>query len=67
MNIRVNGKDLQLSEQETTVADLLDVYKVKKVFSVVEVNREIISKNVYETTKLSNGDAVEIVHFVGGG
>lgn len=67
MNIQVNGKSLELPEKETTVAELLDSYNVRKRFSVVEHNREILKKDAYEQTKLADGDKVEIVHFVGGG
>jgi len=33
----------------------------------VELNMEILPKADYETTALSDGDRIEIVHFVGGG
>jgi thiamine biosynthesis protein ThiS len=34
---------------------------------VVELNRKIIRRPQLEETALSEGDAVELVHFVGGG
>ena len=37
----------------------------KKV--AIELNQEIIGRDNYQSTKLSSGDKVEIVHFVGGG
>lgn len=33
----------------------------------VERNLEIVPRAEHETTALSDGDAIEIVHFVGGG
>jgi sulfur carrier protein len=33
----------------------------------VELNTDIVSKSVYETTILQDGDRMEIVQFVGGG
>jgi sulfur carrier protein len=33
----------------------------------VELNRELISRAQWSTTPLSDGDKLEIVHFVGGG
>jgi thiamine biosynthesis protein ThiS len=33
----------------------------------VERNREIVPKSQYEQTPLAEGDALEIVHFIGGG
>jgi len=33
----------------------------------VERNLEIVSKSTFETTTLSEGDRLEIIHFIGGG
>jgi len=33
----------------------------------VEINREIIPRAEHATRKVAGGDAIEIVHFVGGG
>jgi sulfur carrier protein len=33
----------------------------------VEVNLDIVSKTAYDDHGLSDGDRIEIVHFVGGG
>ncbi len=40
-------------------------YKVDCV--AVEINGNIIPKSKYETTQITDGDEIEIVHFVGGG
>jgi len=34
---------------------------------VVEVNRKILQRPEYETTGLAEGDAVELIRFIGGG
>lgn len=65
MAITVNGrKQIELFE---TVQQLLINYGLENRIVVVEVNQEIVMKENYETTSLSHGDVVEIVHFVGGG
>jgi thiamine biosynthesis protein ThiS len=33
----------------------------------VELNREIVPRPAWPSTPLTNGDKLEIVHFVGGG
>jgi sulfur carrier protein len=33
----------------------------------VELNRELVRRDRWSQTKLSEGDKLEIVHFVGGG
>lgn len=67
MNIQINGRSVDLSDKETTIADLLESYSIQKKIAVVERNKEIIQKADYENTKLTDGDALEIIHFVGGG
>lgn len=67
MTLQINGKEVKLSEDVDSVAKLLLYYNLKSRIAVVEVNKEIVMKEEYETRRLSNGDIVEIVHFVGGG
>lgn len=66
MNINVNGEEKKF-EKGLTVALLIGKYNLKKEGVAVELNRKIVKKADYETTALSDGDKVEIVHFVGGG
>lgn len=67
MELIINGDALKLPEQVQTVADLLSYFQLNEKIAIVEVNLNIINKQNFETTTLSNGDKVEIVHFVGGG
>lgn len=64
MAITVNGKQMERFE---TVQQLLVHYCLENRIVIVEVNEDIVMKENYETTSLSHGDIVEIVHFVGGG
>lgn len=34
---------------------------------VLELNRRIVNRSLYDTTILASEDSLEIVHFVGGG
>lgn len=67
MLIQLNGKSIQLAEGVCTVEDLLHSYQLANRIVVVEVNKEILYRELYGTTVLSNGDIVELIHFVGGG
>ena len=51
----------------TTIADLLTELGVSTPRVAVERNREIVPKAQYATTRLEDGDRLEIVEFVGGG
>jgi sulfur carrier protein len=66
IRIRVNGEEREFAS-EITVAALLDLLGVTTPRVAVEFNREILSKSRYLETRLSDGDSVEVVQFVGGG
>ncbi|HWL11878.1 MAG TPA: sulfur carrier protein ThiS [Ureibacillus sp.] len=67
MSITLNGKNVDLQGGVSTVEQLLSHYRLENRIVVVEVNKEIVTKENYKTMSLSNGDVVEIIHFVGGG
>jgi len=66
LRISVNGEPRTL-EGPATIADLLQELRLDPRMVVVELNRQIIRRPVLEATALSDGDTVEVVHFVGGG
>ena len=66
LDLTINGERRTLAGRPT-VADLLaslglDIRKV-----AVERNEEIVRRADYAATVLASGDAIEIVHFIGGG
>lgn len=68
MNIRVNGKDVNIntSNGQATVENLLAYLKIKSRV-VVEKNGVIINNECYRSEEICDGDVLEIVQFVGGG
>ena len=66
MNLTVNGEKKSF-ERSLSVQELLAGLSIPKEKVVVELNMEILSKDLLSGTLLKEGDAVEIVHFVGGG
>jgi thiamine biosynthesis protein ThiS len=66
MNLMVNGEPASAPEG-ATVADLLDGMGLPAKGIAVERNREIVPKSAYAVTRLTDGDRIEIVQFVGGG
>lgn len=67
MNITINGEEYYDLPVEMTVADLLAHLSLPPKKIAVERNLEIVSKSTFETTKLTEGDRLEIIHFIGGG
>jgi thiamine biosynthesis protein ThiS len=50
-----------------TVLELLSHLEVPAGRVAVEVNREVVRRAEHETRYVEDGDAVEVIHFVGGG
>ncbi|MCY3704253.1 MAG: sulfur carrier protein ThiS [Gammaproteobacteria bacterium] len=66
VTIRLNGKAREVAA-DITVSGLLDELGLVPGMVVVERNREILARERYPTVRLSEGDQLELVHFVGGG
>jgi sulfur carrier protein len=66
VKITVNGKAMDV-EPGLTVEGLLVLLNVKREYTAVAVNRDVVRKSDYDGTKLSDGDKVEIVRPMGGG
>jgi sulfur carrier protein len=66
MKIWVNGEEKEI-ENGLTVSRLLEELQIRPGRVVVELNRDIVSREAHGSTLLKEGDALEIVHFVGGG
>ena len=54
-------------ESNLSVSELLEELGIRPGRVVVELNAEVVSRDVYGATQLQRGDEVEIVQFVGGG
>jgi thiamine biosynthesis protein ThiS len=66
VHISVNGESRSIAAP-ATLADLLQHLALDPRTVVVELNREIVRRPALAATSLSEGDSVELVHFVGGG
>jgi thiamine biosynthesis protein ThiS len=66
LEIIVNGESRRVTGP-ATVADLLRQLSLDPRTVVVELNRRIVRRPQLQETVLEDGDAVELVHFVGGG
>jgi sulfur carrier protein len=67
VSLTVNGEERELPAG-TTVADLLARHGLDPRMVVVEHNRAILrDRDAYPRIRLNQGDAIELVHFVGGG
>jgi thiamine biosynthesis protein ThiS len=66
LRIIVNGQDREVADG-AAVADLISLLDLKPERVAVELNRKILKRVEWAQADLSDGDTIEIVHFVGGG
>lgn len=66
MKVLVNGVERAL-EDGATVADLVAALGLRPDVVAVERNRAIVPHDAYATTRVADGDRVEVVTLVGGG
>tara|TARA_B100000579_G_scaffold394460_1_gene371860 strand:- start:274 stop:492 length:219 start_codon:yes stop_codon:yes gene_type:complete len=69
MKLKINGelKTINNSNEDFLLEGLLEHLGYKPQLVVVELNGEIISPKVWISTKVKNGDCLEVVTIVGGG
>ncbi|MGI9140494.1 MAG: sulfur carrier protein ThiS [Gemmatimonadaceae bacterium] len=67
VSLTVNGEQRDLPAG-SSVADLLQSHNLDPRLVVVEHNRLVLrDRAAYPSITINDGDAIEIVHFVGGG
>ena len=66
IQVQVNGKEREV-QSGLSVHQLVESFDLNPLLVVVELNREILSRDQFKDVQVSEGDAVELVHFVGGG
>jgi len=66
MQIVVNGEPREVAS-ELTVRELLVELGLGDTLVAVERNEEIVPRATHAEARLTAGDVVEVVHFVGGG
>lgn len=66
MQIKLNGETKEL-DGGTTLLRLVEQLSLAPDRLAVELNYEVIRRAEWPRVTLSEGDRVEIVHFVGGG
>jgi thiamine biosynthesis protein ThiS len=66
MKLFINGAEREFPSVATLSA-LVEQLGMKPDRVAVELNREIVPRDRWPQTTLSQGDRLEIVHFVGGG
>ena len=66
ISVTLNGEDRSF-DGPVSVDDLLRTLGLERRKVAVERNESIVPRSSYAETWLASGDAIEIVHFIGGG
>ncbi|WP_416828619.1 sulfur carrier protein ThiS [Ectobacillus polymachus] len=67
MKLKINGKELSVPDDVTSVEKLLTHLGLEKKIVVVEKNGVIIEKEKHVEESVNDSDQIEIITFVGGG
>ncbi len=67
MRVTINGKIHDLDDEANTIAHVVEQLGLADRRVAVELNERIVKRATYAEQQVTNGDIIEIVHFVGGG
>ena len=69
MQLKINGeiKTFDNSNEDFLLEGLIEHLGYKPQLVVVELNGEIINPKFWQSSKIKNGDCLEVVTIVGGG
>lgn len=65
MKVLINGELKEV--KSTSVFELISELGLSNKKLAVELNKEIVSREIYSAKEIKDGDSLEIVHFIGGG
>lgn len=66
INIKLNGEVREVAAV-CDLVDLLEHFSLPGQRIAIELNGSVVRRADWAETKISDGDKVEVVHFVGGG
>ena len=68
MKIKLNGKEKSYEKSDFSVCELLSLEDVKAdVMVTVQINGKLLGRDLYEKSRINEGDQVDFLYFMGGG
>ena len=67
MNITLNNNKEELNAESVTIRQLLEIKKFTFKMLVIKINGNIVKREDYETTRIYDGDIVDVIHLISGG
>lgn len=66
MNVLINGESREVPDG-VTLTVLLELFSLPSQRVAIELNRDVVRRVEWGNVKISEGDKIEVIHFVGGG
>lgn len=66
MKVSLNGETREIPP-DLNLEQLLDHFSLPSQRVAVELNKTVVRRADWKATKINDADAIEIIHFVGGG
>ena len=66
MKVSINGETKELTN-ELNLSELLRHFSLPQQRIAIELNKKVVRKKDWENIKITEGDKLEVIHFVGGG
>ncbi|MEJ2202107.1 MAG: sulfur carrier protein ThiS [Desulfuromonadaceae bacterium] len=66
MQLIINGQPKQFAEP-LNVSALLQLLRLDSAHVAVELNRQVLLQEQFDSMELNHGDRLELIQFVGGG
>ena len=66
MLVQLNGESREVRDR-STLDDLVGELSLTPSRIAIELNQQVVRRDKWVSTTLTDGDRIEIVHFVGGG
>jgi sulfur carrier protein len=67
MTIILNNREEIFSGETMTITEIMEAKSFIFKMLVIKLNGSLISKDLYSTTNVTNGDKLDIIHLVSGG
>lgn len=66
IQVTVNGKAEEFGD-DVTVKDILETKNIRPEVVTVELNEELLDREQFSSTRIKDGDVIEMVFYIGGG
>jgi len=67
MKIILNDREEDITGEEISVAEMLEVKKFSFRMRIIKINGAFIPKDIYKTTIIHDGDKVQMLYLMSGG